>query len=266
MVQLVNLLEILKDACNGDAQAERKFYELIWEIELFIPLQLSGSEQIVQSSAGEKYLSVEHEGRRIIPIFTSLDYLKEWAGHDEFALSKRLFKSFIQLVAEGSWIHLNPAQEYGKDFSPWEISLLKQSGLDALNEILNETSNVCSEVEIEDHTDLFVKLKDKLRAVFEVYPEISEGFAIKMSSLDHPQGIPVIAIKQTGMSADKLKVLVEEIESMCVYDENVGVMPTVVSDLANDTCPHRQLFANSCPFYLLPEEFKRSKVKSWVNK
>jgi hypothetical protein len=45
------------------------------------------------------------------------------------------FKSLLQSVPNDWWLCLNPGSDLEKEFSPWEISLLKQ-GLDALPEII----------------------------------------------------------------------------------------------------------------------------------
>ena len=266
MTEIKSIAEALRLAAEQGGLAEKLFYECLWESEVYVPLELSGTEQTIQSAAGEKFMGVIVEGRRTVPVFSTLTTLEQWAGHDGFAVTKHSFKTLVQLVAADTWLHLDPGQEIGKEFSSWEIEQLRRAGLAAVNEIVSEQGKLSYEVEIEDHQELYQGIKKKLQVVFESYREIKEGFAIKMKDTDHPQGIPVIAVKQEGMSAERLKMLQEEIAGICYYDAETGVEPVVISNLGTAACPHQQLFENASPFYYWAEQYENSAIKSWLSK
>lgn len=140
----------LKDSSAGSAEALNRFYQTLLDAEVVVPDRsnsdsLKGSEGVdyprssipwfaVKSKTSDVEQGSKPEDRNIIPFFSSPTGIELWCGRP-LNHSLILFKSFLQSVPEDWWLCLNPGSELEKEFSPWEIALLKQ-GIEALPEII----------------------------------------------------------------------------------------------------------------------------------
>lgn len=140
----------IKESSAGSAEALTRFYETLLESEVIVPDRsnmdaLTGSVGADFPRASIPWFAVKgkvEEGqpgadsteRNIIPIFCSATGMELWCSR-QLNHSVVFFKSLLQSVPNDWWLCLNPGSDLEKEFSPWEISLLKQ-GLDALPEII----------------------------------------------------------------------------------------------------------------------------------
>lgn len=140
----------LKESTAGSAEALNRFYQTLLETEIVVPDRsntdsLKGSVGAdyprssipwfaIKGKISDSEQSSGDEERNIIPFFSAVGGIEVWCGR-QLTNSLVLFKSFIQSVPDDWWLCLNPGHELEKEFSPWEIGLLKQ-GVEAIPEII----------------------------------------------------------------------------------------------------------------------------------
>ena len=132
-----DLEHLLDLAERGDNEAIKEFYQKVLETELFIPLKpgFYGPENEVLTQ--ERFMVVEQANKKVIPVFTKHEYLVHWGAHPENSAEKT-FKALMRIITDDVWIYLNPNQEVGKEFSPWELEKLREDGANAVAEIMAE--------------------------------------------------------------------------------------------------------------------------------
>ena len=140
----------MKDASTGSTDALTRFYQALLAAEVVVP-DRSNIESLKDSIAADyprssipwfaikgKVVDPDQGGndeeRTILPFFSSVANIVDWCGR-ELSNTRIIFSSFLKSVPEDWWLCLNPGSELEKEFSPWEVSLLKQ-GLEALPEIV----------------------------------------------------------------------------------------------------------------------------------
>lgn len=179
--ELLNDEKWAKEASAGSSEALTRFYQALLTAEVIVP-DRSNLESLKNSIAADYPRSsipwfaikgkvadpdqgVKDEERTIVPFFSSIANIAEWCGR-ELSHTQILFSSFLKSVPEDWWLCLNPGSNLEKEFSPWEVSLLKQ-GLEALPEIiadwqsLQESRSANVQPLAEDQYPLVIKcLKD----------------------------------------------------------------------------------------------------------
>lgn len=261
MSESSNLIELLDHASLGKADRIREFLKELLKSQVFIPLSpktkndLEPFEVKIGENTAEAlgYLHVEHEGRKLIPIFSEQAFLNAWSPKAELASVKKEFAKLLLGIGSESWIHLNPGQNVGKEFSPWEIGLLK-GGEEAIEELVNELCDVADlGVEVDIHNQ-FPELQGQFRAVLEIYPELKEAFLIAMREGETAPWKPLLGIKRNELKKSKLKYIQEEFKNIAetVLPEKIDLI--VVDDLENANSFHAKLFEGAKPFYIAQEE------------
>ena len=249
---------LLEAAAVGNRKAAEKFYHYLWTLEVYIPVKMTSRRE---HAPGEDFVMVEHEGNQIIPIFSSEENFKQWSeGVCNFV--KKEFKSFLWLVPKETWLHFDSGLEYGKEMSPWELEQLKDGGVNAFEDILNEVLGVDeSQVAIYPLEDDEKWLRQELIYILESYPAIQEAFLIKIklergedvgtdskNSNQKPQ--IVLGIRHDSLSEEKLQQLNEDIEqfSTAKFDNKSALM--LIQDLHLPSSIYRSWFADTVPFYI----------------
>jgi len=253
---------LLEAAAVGNRKAAKKFYDYLWTAEVCIPVKMTSKRE---HSPGDDFITVEHEGRRIIPIFSSEEALRQWDEGESCNFVKKEFKSFLWLIPKETWLHFDGGLEYGKEISPWELERLKDGGVSAFDDILDEVMGVDeSQVTIYPLTEEYNQLKQELTYVLESYPAVKEASLIKIK-LESPVGDAqwasriendnknpqlVLGIKHDGLSEEKLQLLNEDIEQFSVskFENKSALM--LVQDLHLPNSLYRSWFADSVPFYI----------------
>jgi hypothetical protein len=246
-------LEVLLDlAERGDVAAMRGFYELALETDVFIPL-LPG---LIQGGEGEDLLTeerlmiVEHADKKIVPIFTKREYVSEWGADQENTAFKRI-KALMRIVGDEIWLYLNPGQEVGKEFSPWELEKLREGGAHAVSDIVAELSAEFSvELEVDHGTEQFPSLKKKLVTLLEIYPEIQEAFLISFKQDEGDPSTPLFGMRHLGLSEEREKTIVDEISIMAKHDKETKMPIEIVVDLDDASSPNSGVFEGAMPFYI----------------
>jgi len=248
-----NLLEL---ANNGNSTAAAELLELLLESKVLVPVdprkaRLQPDDAIAGS--GEKkvntFITVQVDGREVLPIFTTVEFLYEWA-EQEAPLVEQDFKSLLWLTGEELWLHLNPAQEFGKEFSPWEIERLRQ-GQDAIAEIVAELGFGETEyVEISEDEEFFPALKKQLAVLLEVYPQVEEAFLVSVREPDTLKPVAALGIIQQGLSSEQLIAIGDELHNCFAGRTTEYASIRLIDDLADDNSHNWTLFGNLRPFYI----------------
>ena len=208
--ELVNALDL---ASSGDRKSQAEFFRLLLSSEVMVAIkpnsQSSGADggvdlPIVGNTSLETLglLTVTHKGKIFLPCFLTPEKFKKWDTEDRYAYISISFTSFLQLLREDHWLHLNPASEVGKEFSPWEIERLRE-GPEAIEEIINElSSGEPVKFQIYRTDNLYLELKKQLSIAFECYPEILEAFLVELEKDDESNLTNVIS-EEKGSSVSQ---------------------------------------------------------------
>lgn len=143
---------LLQRASDGDMAAARSFYEAFLKAEVIVPRRHQTYPLSNTPHYPSEYFDIlgitSKEGVTTIPVFSSARLVPEWAGNDLIVRSIS-GSELLKLIPEEWWITFNPGSDWGKEFSPWEISQLLL-GEDAIDEVVKE----CFEGEVDEHAPL----------------------------------------------------------------------------------------------------------------
>jgi hypothetical protein len=233
---------LLEAATEGNKKAAKKFYQYLWESEVYIPVKLNAAHE---HDKHKNWVIADDEERRILPIFSSKENLQDWSA-DSFNHVKKKFKTFLWLAPDDTWLHFECGQEYSKEISPWELEQLKNDGVDAFDEILDEVLGADkSQVELLPLTPEDINLQQELTFILESYPDIKEGFLTRIKLAEEQKQRFVLGIKSETLTTEKLKQFTKEIEDFsCTKFENQTYL-MLVSNL--------RWFPDSVPFYIKQE-------------
>lgn len=255
--------KLLDRAERGELAAAKEFYAEMLEAEVWVPLR-PGFAKMTEEEAKdikslERFALVDFQRRRILPIFTSRIAFLAWTEEQEIEAIEKGFRSLLWILGEEIWVHLNPGQEVGKEFSPWELEALKggKEGIpDLVEELLSEQQAV--EIEVDAGSSQFPVLKKKIATVLEAYPQVSEAFLISFKRHEADDPIPLFGLRQTGLRDDALKSIEQEVRTMTEFSAEAKMPAEFISDIDQRSNPHAVLFDGATPFYIaqqpLPEK------------
>lgn len=235
--------ELLARVWREEKGAEREFFELLFEAEVYVPLR-----------QGEPLVSVA-EGNPTIPIFSKPEFVEKWFGQ-ELEYKTQVFRSFIWLVPDENWLHLDPSLEFGRQISPWDLSKLKEKPADF--ESLVGASEAMSE---EDLLVLspgpeYLSLLDRLKVTLEAYAQVDEASFILVSRSEGMDVSPVLDLKMNIAEPEvfkRLELEVNELFSDFAKSEDAeGTLKKVaiVTDGRLPGSPNAGLFSEVNPFYI----------------
>lgn len=131
MIAATNELEERLMQAANDPASRPDFYKTLLASDVFVIGSTdSGGEGVTTLPTGAKLSIVNWEkkdGTRVIPFFTSLETLQR-ALKEESRYVSLPAKSFFELT-KGSFLVLNPASPYGKEFFPNEVQALLETGM-----------------------------------------------------------------------------------------------------------------------------------------
>lgn len=260
--QLTMLLEAAADNLEG---AQVTFFSALLESSVYVPLQagLQAPRNLAKIGAGEDHIAklgfatVEYQGSVTLPIFTQEEFVSDWA-EAETAVVEQQFQSLLWLLGEETWLYLNPAQEVGKEITPWEVEQLKKGAsavpelVAALNEELEEPDLIVTPAD-----DAFPELKNKLLPILQIYPELAEAFLVTLQESAESDLKPALGIKYQGITEAKRVYLRSELENASKNYLAGHQQLFLVDDLDNAQSPNWKLFSESTPFYISQLASKR---------
>ncbi len=235
------LTELLQQAADGQTGAVEVFFLKLLEGKVFVPL-----------SPGGGYAMVEYQGTSTLPIFTEERFVAEWA-EAETQTSEEDFKRILHRLPEDAWLYLNPAQEIGKELTPWEVEQLKR-GPEAIPDLAAALrEDVEEEFIVESGAELFPELQTKLLPILQIYPELEEAFLISLKEGETADAKPALGVKYGKINEAKRVYLRAEIENASAEHLPGHQQLFFIDDLGDENSPNWRLFAESKPFYFLPK-------------
>lgn len=133
-------LPLLQRATDGDTEAARTFFELFLKTELVVLRRTQAHPLSNTPEYPNEFFDIlgiaSPSGEVSVPVFSSPELIEEWSGN---ALHHRSMtgSTLVSLMPEEWSITFNPGSDWGKEFSPWEISELRH-GKTAIDEIMQE--------------------------------------------------------------------------------------------------------------------------------
>ena len=259
-----NLTQLLKAAADRKPGAAEKFFETLLCSAVYIPVDSDLTRQKtargvsvigngLEHFSQRKYVSVVYQGAEAVPIFTEAEFIGSWAECD-FGVDRLDFKTLLWLLGEDTWLYINPAQEIGKELTPWEIDQLKQ-GADAIPTLvaaLDEDGT--EEFTISSSRDLYPELKSQLLPILQIYPELQEAFLVSLREGEEGAEKPALGIKYGAITEAKRIYLRSEIENASTQFLPAEEQLFLVDDLGNQDSPNWKLFCDSTPFYLVAKK------------
>ena len=269
------LSRLLEDAAADKPGAAEAFFQAVMRNEVYVPVKVGSQAQNWSSGEIPKlgegglsalgFLTVQYEGGECLPIFTEEAFLTHWASR-EMPSIKKAFSSLIWLLGDSTWLYLNPNQEVGKEFTPWELQMMREGGEEAISELvaaLNEEP--LTEIEVRSGNDVFPEFRASLVSAVEIHPEIEEAFlvAVKEGGSEHER--PMVGIRYSKVTPTKRQYVKQEIEAIAEDHEAEGaVYVFVIDDLGEKNTPNTALFSEAVPFYIkprTPSAIDRAKAK-----
>jgi len=232
------------------------FFKTILDSKIFIPSRVEEHKTNVIPIIGETshkeltYLFSKEDNMSILPIFSEEKFLKDWAER-EVSVVEEEFSKMIWRIPPNTWIYLNPAQDIGKEISPYEIELLKEApdSIEELVQLTLETEN--DEFEIEPPTEDLLKIVIPLIPVLEIYPELEEAYLLSIKEADSNSPKALIGIKYSKeLTPEKSNYIRSEIERTALEFLNAPYTQVfIVDDLVNLNSPNHTLFLDAKPFF-----------------
>ncbi len=269
--QQKEIVLLLNDAANGKAQALAKFYEALLEAKVFyMPKIKKESKQIstIGGSHAEEFglETVIEANQEILPIFSEEAFLRVWNDDPDVIIKEIEFKKLIWLLGNKISLHFNPAQEVGKEISPWEIELLK-SGKDSIPELLAEIEgNESQEIDLRSGPELFPELKVNLLPILEIYPELEEAFLITYREDENSPEQPVLGIKYNKLDQKKRAYLKTEFENASQEFLPPQQQLSIIDDLDNPQSHNQKLFLHATPFYFAQKASSKKANTGFLSK
>jgi len=227
------------------------------EAEIFVPLSDRVTEdrplirQIVaslQDSASLNFFTMPVDDRKVLPIFTSAESALEW-GQERFVLSSIPFQLLLDLAPGDLWYHLNPGDEVGKEFSPWELERLKL-GAEAIDEILSEIDDSAGNpFEIDRQPEHLQALRQHLMTTLEVYAEIQEAFLVSVRSDPQDPERAVIGFRGERLSEARLTAIRTELVDLVTQLLGHPSAFVIVANIDDRRDPNAALFDECTPFF-----------------
>jgi hypothetical protein len=248
-----NLTSLLEAAAKGKAEAAKSFLETLLKSDVQVPLKVGAdNKKDTPKKLSQDLLTVNVDGRTVLPIFSSDLALTNWADEMPLGSTTVAFAELINLVDPTHWLHLDPNQEFGKELSPWELALLRK-GVEALDEILAEL-DFNEGFEVENSSKEYLELKHHFSVLFEAYPWVKEAFLVKAThGEDKTQpllGLKLLPKPSAEVRDDKREQLRSEIDSIAL-DQGINIQ--LVDDLGETNSPNQRLFKDINPFYIAQE-------------
>ena len=127
-----NELERALVAASTDPVARPQFYVVFVASEIFVsnygPAVSAQEEQgMLKAGAELAFHPLQHDGREMLPIFSSLRRLQNFIPEDAHYLAMKTM-DFLKLT-QGATLILNPGSEYGKELTPSEVASILDGSL-----------------------------------------------------------------------------------------------------------------------------------------
>ena len=233
------LQESLHRAASSPGEVSyRNFYECLLDSEVFVPM-FGGNPVLV--AMGE---------RMVAPVFSSIESFAFWVGENESQIQadKKSFPVLLFLLNESAWLHLDPNHDVGKEFSPWEVSYLKQ-GKDAIDDLISEAlAEADGELELVAADETLNAFQNAAMQALEVHAAVISAFCLQIRQSEQDEPAPVIGLKLEESVPINQDALHEELRALAqeFYPPQVSLQ---ICANVTDQGPLASLFLGAEPFY-----------------
>ncbi len=244
----------LKKASEGQEADIQEFFINLLNAKIFVPSVNSSSPTPTvghtKTEEDTNYVFIDYEEARCVPIFSSEEFLLEWA-EKELPFTEEPFSQFLWKMPHNTWAYLNPGQEIGKELSPWELELLKL-GPDSIEELIHGVKETEQEdFEIEDATEVLNQAKIPLENILEAYPTIEECFLLSLKEAETQSERALLGIRHNAeLDLEKREQIRNEIASAL---KDLIPKPHseafIVDDLMDPNSMNHTLFLDYPSFY-----------------
>lgn len=166
------------------------FYRLLLESDLLVMGTVEGqenaSEEFALAAGGRVNLVTGvKNGGTFVPVFSSLARMQEYVKQETKYL--RINGGALLDLTRGAPVTLNPASEFGREFTPWEVG-----------QLLDPPANRGQSRTITGHADYPVPLAETLETVFAARPDIEAAWMIQVTFADRDQPHPLVGVETAG--------------------------------------------------------------------
>ena len=198
-----NELERLLVEASADPGARPAFYRAFLDGDLLV-LGYSGDspgegEGVTGLPAGSTVSIVrwqDVEGREAIPVFSSLDRLRESIEQEERYMQIQ-GRALLDIVGSELSLVLNPRSDYGKEFVPGELASLRNGSI--FRQLESTTVQADRQVLISQPTKYPQALVDALKSLFSRYPQVERAYLAQMHDpAASPTPFLVVGVQANG--------------------------------------------------------------------
>lgn len=240
--------ELLERASSGGAADIASFFRALLQATVWVPLNTRADTRKRERSLFDEnnFLTVRHQGREILPIFSSEQFLVAWSSQHSQSTSLP-FASLLLRSPDNLWLYLDAGQEIGKEISPWEVILLRQ-GEEAIPELVADlVDTIPPGLELHPEPDYPPEFEPALKVILESYSEVREAFKLCTSVASSTDSLEdqklLIAIDQLPAEEDRRHALRDELRN---FTQSFGIDSVITSV---DAPEYRGLFRDRAPFY-----------------
>jgi len=179
-----NRLEALLMQAANDPGIRPEFYKELLVADLFVlivPENRPHGNYVAQEGETLSIKSINVEGRKLIPVFTSERRLREYIQAQDNLAQLNGHVLFSMIAAQHNGIVLNPASSYGKEFTPQEVdSLVNGSIFEPKQQIITHDTKVLVGMPKEYPT----KAVEALVSYFQGKPEVKKAYVAQIHMPD----------------------------------------------------------------------------------
>ena len=194
-----NRLEALLVRATSDAGVRPEFYRAFLEAEILVIGQSDSNKSgrfAAETNTPLQIMEINIEGRRLIPMFTSLRRLQEYL-QEEASYIQINCRALLETVGPEKGLILNPASAYGKEFVPAEVAALVDGSI--FKPVQEHTIPERQEVLIGTPSEYPEKLINGLCSLFKTNPKVRRAYVaqIQIAESGEPAHL-LIAIDADG--------------------------------------------------------------------
>lgn len=152
-----------------------EFYRALLEANIWVSIDPATQGRSVPAGSEIQVVTWERsDGVLVLPFFTSPARLLdvEQGGLGAKMIARDLFESMPD-----SYMHLNPGCEYGRDFSPYEIKALLETG--TIVDVPSEVLEASKPVRLDEVVDAPVDLFNGLGVLYQRTPTVHAAFLVR---------------------------------------------------------------------------------------
>jgi hypothetical protein len=248
---------VLKRVAAEETAALEEFYQLFFEATFSVPLRkqaLPLSHAPIYPRDTIDILGIQEPERVVVPFFSNETLAAEWFGGPLICRAVPA-RQLLELVPEEWWLTLNPGSEEGKDFSPWEIALLRKGPV-ALPEIIADQAAQAEHAPLAVTSigaDEYVALRERLSAFALAEPLIRRLFLVREDTLARDGLAPlVLGIEATDIKSAEIPTLTERVRSEATL-ALIGQASIKITCGTDCESLNLGIFRGTLPFYVRKE-------------